>query len=208
MINPQSVDLTALPFLPLTDRKLLPEVPAIYFAIDQNNVIQYIGRSVNLKQRWVGHHRYRQLEKMSGIKLVWLEISDVSLLTTIEEVLIDFFDPILNSKLIKVYRSSFRAKGKAKRSVRRRVYPSRKMFCRLAVLMAEKDPQLSQRQLAEDTGLGLATVNRLFTNKFTRVDTNTVETLCNYFGRDIGELFEMREPELFPKTRIKRGKAA
>lgn len=82
------------------------------------------------------------------------------------------------------------------------------MFCRLAVLMAEKNPQLSQRQLAEDTGLGLATINRLFTNRFTRVDANTVEVLCNYFGRDIGDLFDMREPELFPKVRAKKNKVA
>lgn len=69
----------------------------------------------------------------------------------------------------------------------------KKMFCRLAVLMAEKDPQLSQRQLAKETGLSPTTVNKLFTNKFERVDTHTVETLCDYFNADIGDLFILRE---------------
>ena len=66
------------------------------------------------------------------------------------------------------------------------------MFCRLAVLMAEKDPRLSQRQLANETGLSPTTVHRLFTNKFERVDTNTIEVLCNYFSKDIGDLFVLR----------------
>ena len=66
------------------------------------------------------------------------------------------------------------------------------MFCRLAVLMAEKDPKLSQSRLAEETGLGIATVSRLFNNKFDRVDRNTIEVLCRYFDRDVGDLFVMR----------------
>lgn len=69
----------------------------------------------------------------------------------------------------------------------------RRMFCRLAVLMAEKDPQLSQRQLATDTGLSPTTVHKLFTNKFERVDTNTVETLCDYFNKEVGDLFVLRD---------------
>lgn len=68
----------------------------------------------------------------------------------------------------------------------------KKMYCRLAVLMAEKDPQLSQRQLSRDTGLSTTTINKLFTNNFDRVDVNTIETLCNYFDKEVGDLLEMR----------------
>ncbi len=72
------------------------------------------------------------------------------------------------------------------------------MYCKLAVLMAEKDPQLSQRQLAKDTGLSPNTINKLFTNKFDRVDVKTIETLCNYFNKEVGDLLTMRQinPEL------------
>lgn len=66
------------------------------------------------------------------------------------------------------------------------------IYCRLAVLMAEKDPKLSQHKLAADTRLGITTVNRLFNNKFSRVDTNTIKTLCQYFGCQIGDLFVLR----------------
>lgn len=82
------------------------------------------------------------------------------------------------------------------------------MYCRLAVLMAEKDPQLSQRQLARDTNLDITTINRLFTNNFGRVDTNTVEILCDYFQREVGDLFEVREPENIPKRQSRRRKKA
>lgn len=76
----------------------------------------------------------------------------------------------------------------------------KKMYCRLAVLMAEKDPQLSQRQLAKETGLSSTTINRLFTNKFDRVDVNTIETLCDYLGREISDLFILREVDESKRT--------
>ena len=74
----------------------------------------------------------------------------------------------------------------------------RTMYCRLAVLMAEKDPQLSQRKLSQATSLSTNTISKLFTNKFDRVDKGTIDNLCNYFGCDVGDLFQMREIE--PKT--------
>lgn len=67
------------------------------------------------------------------------------------------------------------------------------IYCRLAVLMAEKDPKLSQHKLASDTGLGITTVNRLFNNKFSRVDTNTIEVLCDYFKCGIEDLLVLRQ---------------
>ena len=78
------------------------------------------------------------------------------------------------------------------------------MYCRLAILMAEKDPQLSQRQLSIDTGLDAMTINRLYKNQFSRVDVSTVEALCNYFGKGVGDLFEMRKPEDIPTGRRKK----
>lgn len=67
------------------------------------------------------------------------------------------------------------------------------MYCRLAVVMAERDPSLSQRQLASGTGLSTATISKLFLNRFDRVDRNTIEKLCEYFDCDISELFVLKE---------------
>jgi putative transcriptional regulator len=63
-----------------------------------------------------------------------------------------------------------------------------KVHCKLAFLMAAQKPKLSQNRLAAETGLGITTVNRLFNNKFSRIDTHTVMTLCNYFSCDLGDL--------------------
>lgn len=79
------------------------------------------------------------------------------------------------------------------------------MYCRLAVLMAEKDPRLTQRQLSRETRLSVTTVNRLHNNGFERVDIMTVNTLCNYFGCDVGELFVMRVVNADNRDRILAG---
>ncbi|NES00310.1 MAG: helix-turn-helix transcriptional regulator [Symploca sp. SIO1B1] len=69
------------------------------------------------------------------------------------------------------------------------------MSCRLAVLMAEKNPQLTQRQLSRDLGVGVATIGRLHNNKFDRVDKRTIEKLCDYFECGIGDLFILKTGE-------------
>ncbi len=79
----------------------------------------------------------------------------------------------------------------------------RKMTCRLASLIDERNLKLSesgqtakrlnQRRLVEETGIAATTLNRLYNNDFTRIDVKTVETLCNYFKCEIGDLFVMRE---------------
>lgn len=69
------------------------------------------------------------------------------------------------------------------------------MRCRLAVLMAERVPPLTQKRLAKETRLSPTTISQLYQNKFKRVDVDTVDTLCDYFNCDIGDLFVRREVE-------------
>ena len=80
----------------------------------------------------------------------------------------------------------------------------RKVFCRLASLIDERNlklaednqpsaERLSQRKLASETGVSKTAINRLFNNDFTRVDTSTITSLCNYFGCEVGDLFVMKE---------------
>ena len=72
MIDPKELDISTLPWLPLEAKSAFPRQPAIYFAMDSNDVIQYIGRSINPKQRWVNHHKYNDLQKIGEIKIVYL----------------------------------------------------------------------------------------------------------------------------------------
>lgn len=69
------------------------------------------------------------------------------------------------------------------------------MFCRLPNLMVEKDPRLTQRKLASELGLSHTTINKLYNGQplTARIDPDTVEKLCNYFGCDVGDLLVMRE---------------
>ena len=96
MINPQSLDLSTLPTMPLSDRKQFPSVSCVYFAMSSDTV-QYIGRSVNLNQRWLGHHQAKKIGQDANI--AWLEISDSALLPEIESALIQWFKPPLNKEI-------------------------------------------------------------------------------------------------------------
>ena len=100
MINPQSLDLASLPSVPLAEKDKLPASPGIYFAIDSFSTIQYIGLSVNVKHRWGQHHRYKQLLSLGGIKLAWLIVDNIALLSEIEKALIAHFKPVLNNEFI------------------------------------------------------------------------------------------------------------
>jgi hypothetical protein len=94
-MTPQSINPSALPFVSFADRKQLPSGPGVYFVMDGATVI-YIGRAVNLRNRWVAHHRLIQFRAISGARIVWLEINDVSLLDSVERACIDYFCPSLN----------------------------------------------------------------------------------------------------------------
>ena len=78
----------------------------------------------------------------------------------------------------------------------------RRIYCRLNVLMAERNlrlakegKHLSQRGLAEELDISPTTVNKLYNGRpmIARIDPEVVEKVCNYFGCDVGDLFEMRE---------------
>lgn len=65
----------------------------------------------------------------------------------------------------------------------------KKIKCRLAVLMKEKNPRLSQRELSRETGISLSTVNSLHNSEMVRVEVRVVETLCDYFQCGVGDFF-------------------
>lgn len=90
------IELLDLPSVPLNRRSELPTVPSIYFVINSNGDVQYIGRSVNPRARWMSHHQQSNLVGIGDIKIAWIEISDHSLLPHIETALIHWFKPPLN----------------------------------------------------------------------------------------------------------------
>lgn len=101
MIAPNSIDLKTLPALPLSRRKELPQTAGIYFAIDAGGVVQYIGQSINLRQRWLQHHRQTALTFVHDVRIAWIEVNELSLLKEIEGKMIRHFKPLLNGLKMK-----------------------------------------------------------------------------------------------------------
>ncbi|MBD1876986.1 GIY-YIG nuclease family protein [Nodosilinea sp. FACHB-131] len=96
------ITLTSLPKLPLCDRKQLPEYPAIYFVLDANQRVLYIGQANNLRTRWQGqtHHRLNQLQdyhRKSPVFLTWIDYTNrPEQLDEDEALFIEQFHPLLN----------------------------------------------------------------------------------------------------------------
>jgi excinuclease UvrABC nuclease subunit len=92
-IDPAQIDLTALPSLSLAQRQTLPRCAALYFVVEPDNTIVYIGRAVSLQQRWKSHRCVHLYAGQPQMRLVWLAVSDPTLLPGIETACIAFFEP-------------------------------------------------------------------------------------------------------------------
>ena len=57
-------------------------------------------------------------------------------------------------------------------------------------LMREGKPSLTQRTIAESTGLPLSVVSGLAANRVGRVDFKTLDKLCVFFNVQPGEILE------------------
>jgi integrase len=90
------LDLESLPSLPLAKRGELPELSGVYLAIGGLGEVQYIGQAVNIRDRWVCHHRRIELE-FSGLNvcIAWILV-ELPLLRHVEQALINYFKPPLN----------------------------------------------------------------------------------------------------------------
>jgi len=149
VIDPKTITPTQLPSVPLESRAMLPKTPGIYFAIDSQGTIQYIGRSVDINQRWKQHHRCDQLEKVGEVQIAWLEVSDTRLLSPIEKALIKWFRPPLNSEPLPSPKlptsSDSKTQGRIRNAIRK--------------LLMEND--ISAYQFWKETQIGQKTAYRL-----------------------------------------------
>jgi len=95
MINPDNLNIASLPFVPIESKNELPALSAIYFAIDSLGVVRYIGRSANLKKRFIAHNKYGEFLAIGGARIAYLFL-EPDLLPSVEIALIQFFQPQLN----------------------------------------------------------------------------------------------------------------
>jgi hypothetical protein len=95
-LDPQSIPLLSLPFVPFYEPKRLPRLTAVYFVLNAKGTVLYVGKSINLLQRWLGHHRAAKLTDQQATRIAWLTIDDVTILATVEAACIAYFDPFCN----------------------------------------------------------------------------------------------------------------
>jgi len=68
------------------------------------------------------------------------------------------------------------------------------MRSRLAVLMAQKDPRLSQRRLSRDLAITPASIANLHNARpISQVSAEVTIKLCNYFGCSLNDLYVIEE---------------
>lgn len=83
--------------LPLEERNNLPTTPAVYLVYQEDKLL-YIGKTKNLKSRWLGHHRLIQfIEAGSGVYIAWFPCSEEQL-GAMEDAFIELLDPELNGE--------------------------------------------------------------------------------------------------------------
>ena len=102
--NSQSINPLKLDSLKLSELNQLPSCTAIYFAIDANDRILYVGKADNLRSRWQNHHRKHQLQEISEIcpiRIAWLPWNCEGVMEA-EKFFIQTHQPLLNGTLVKL----------------------------------------------------------------------------------------------------------
>lgn len=92
-----SIDVAALPSLPLTQWRRLPNCAAVYFAMEGKNVV-YVGQTLSLVLRWQQHGQLKRFHRRTTpVSIAWFECDDEALRLELEAMLIEQFKPALNS---------------------------------------------------------------------------------------------------------------
>lgn len=100
-MNSVTIRLEKLPWVPLEERSLLPNRPAIYFAIDSLSTVQYIGASRSLRSRWLNHEKLYFFRRIPQLKIAWIPVDlPFKLLEKVERTLIYRFQPPMNNEKI------------------------------------------------------------------------------------------------------------
>lgn len=101
----ENIRISELPSFYLVDKDRLPNCAAIYFVFDSKGQIIYVGRTINLVERWKAHHRFNQLKRFNRkntLSISWLTCSnDIENLSNLEKEFIKLYKPPLNwSKVV------------------------------------------------------------------------------------------------------------
>lgn len=88
----------------LETKELLPEYSGIYYVVDENKIVWYVGKAKNIRKRWQGkaHHRIYQLKQLKHKYFnIYYESVDLSKLEQREQQQIAKYTPHLNNSPVK-----------------------------------------------------------------------------------------------------------
>lgn len=91
----QRIEIGSLPSVPLGRLDMLPSISAIYFAVDGQGEVQYVGQSKNIFSRWTQHYQHGFLYHMEGVRIYFLPCH-FQFLDLFEPAFIWLYSPSLN----------------------------------------------------------------------------------------------------------------
>ena len=88
------------PSCALSNRHVLPSEPGIYAAMRGRQIL-YIGKSINLRERWQGssHHRYEQLRRKGRCRLHWVVLQRQAIHDKEQELIQKWQPPLNNTRV-------------------------------------------------------------------------------------------------------------
>lgn len=95
------IQVSHLPSLAFEHWRELPAIPALYFVVNADLEIVYIGEAGNLQSRWKTHHRAPQMER-GGYRIHWKVMPDQARRLEGEKWCINHFRPAWNGSRIPV----------------------------------------------------------------------------------------------------------
>jgi hypothetical protein len=84
-------DVYAFPSTAWDQIAALPIGAAIYYVLNRESVVLYVGASKHLRQRWVGHHRRSDLAAVGATRIAWQAVWPEFLL--LEALFINYCQP-------------------------------------------------------------------------------------------------------------------
>jgi DNA-binding phage protein len=191
------IDPLALPSVALENANRLPLESGIYFALDGQNTVQYIGQSQNLRRRWAGHAQKQHLKKMTGVRIAYLPVQP-SLLAGIESVLIEKHCPPLNCldpqarqmAGVKAYRAKLKDATPPSGFQMRVIQTKQWRVQNLPLALAESQKASSKdvSQLCREAGIGEDTWYRLIAGGSSTIPLATLSRICNALGISLESL--------------------
>lgn len=101
MTKLENLNIDCLPWLPLSFYKTFPKASGIYFVVDDESSVYYIGRSENINRRWLDHPQINNLRNLKNTKVAFLFL-DSTFLNDVESKMIELFNPPLNKTISKL----------------------------------------------------------------------------------------------------------